>query len=369
MSFKEKKGACLLLFLSACAALSQTAAAALAEAGLTAAAKAPPAKAQTAKAAAAKASRSLKQDNRRIRPFPFIYNREVQHWIHIFSGREAAMALWLARSARYFPMMKRILSQYGPPQELACVTLVESGLSAFAVSRAQAVGYWQFIAPTARRFQLTVNDWLDERRDFEKSARAAARYLEALNREFNDWPLNLAAYNMGEARLRRLIKKYKTRDFWRLARKRDFPRETAHYVPKIFAASHILKSPESRGFTQFSILKPYQYDLFYVPGGMDIQTLAEQTGKPIAELKALNPELKTGRIPENVPNHRIRLPKGTAPFLSAYLDKKRRSAKPSPGGAAGGAASPGGDRRGGSLPGNGRSGNSLPGEAPPGALP
>ena len=268
-----------------------------------------------------------RRNNERIKKerkrFPFIYNREVQMWIQVFSSDKGIMSLWPARSARYFPLMQRILKSRGLPPELACVTLVESGLSASAVSPAHAVGYWQFIEPTARRFQLTVNDWLDERRDFEKSARAAARYLEVLDMEFDDWPLSLAAYNMGEARLRRLIQKYKTRDFWRLSRKRDFPRETAQYVPKVFAASHISKSPENWGLTQFSVLKPYQYDLFYAPGGTDLKTLAKQTGSALAELKALNPELKTGRIPKNIPNHRVRLPKGTAPLFSAYLEKKQ----------------------------------------------
>ena len=279
---------------------------------------------KTEKKDAAIAPRFLKQDSKQRAGFPFIYNREIQRWIQVFSDNEAIMSLWLARSARYFPLMQRVLKRRGLPSELACVTLVESNLSASAVSPARAVGYWQFIAPTARRFQLTVNDWLDERRDFEKSARAAARYLEVLNTEFDDWPLSLAAYNMGETRLRRLIQKYKTRDFWRLARKSDFPRETAHYVPKVFAACNILKSPESRGFTQFSVLKPYQYDLFYAPGGTDLKILAKQTGRTLAELKALNPELKTGRIPPNIQNHRIRLPEGTAPLFSACLDKQRR---------------------------------------------
>ena len=267
--------------------------------------------------------RFLKQDGKQKAGFPFIYNREVQNWIQVFSGNEAIMSLWLARSARYFPLMQQILKRRGLPAELVCVTLVESGLSAAAVSPARAVGYWQFIAPTARRFQLTVNDWLDERRDFEKSARAAARYLEVLSAEFNDWPLSLAAYNMGEARLRRLIQKYKSRDFWRLSRKRDFPRETAHYVPKVFAACNILKFPENRGFTQFSVLKPHQYDVLDAPGGTNLQTIAKQTGRTLAELKALNPELKTGRIPKKIHTHRIRLPEGTAPLFSAYLEKQR----------------------------------------------
>ena len=226
--------------------------------------------------------------------------------------------------------MKKILRDQKLPEELAYITLIESGLSPSAVSPAQAVGYWQFIEPTARRFQLTVNEWLDERRDFEKSTRAAGRYLKSLYREFGSWLLSLSAYNMGEARLRKLTEKYKTDNFWVLARKADFPKETAQYVPKIMAAILIMKSPESYGFTQFPILEPYQYDLFYIPGGTDIKVLAGKMNKSLEELKILNPELKAHRIPENIQNHKIRIPKGTASLLSAWLERslKKKAKKP-----------------------------------------
>lgn len=258
-----------------------------------------------------------------LTPFPFIYNKEIKRWISFFTERPSFVSLWLARSYRYLPLMKKILKSQGLPEELAYTTLIESSLSPLAVSSAQAVGYWQFISPTARRFHLTVNDWLDERRDFEKSTRAAGKYLTSLYLEFRSWPLSLSAYNMGESRLRKLIKKYKTRNFWILFRKKDFPRETALYVPKILAVIHIMKSPESYGFTQFTVLEPHDYDLFYVPGGTNIKTLAGETNIPFDKLKVLNPELKTHFIPKHIPNHRIRIPKGTALLLSAWLRTRK----------------------------------------------
>ena len=258
-------------------------------------------------------------------PFPFIYNKEIRKWIKFFTKNPSFVSQWLSRSYRYLPLMKKILKNQGLPEELAYTTLIESSLSPFAVSSAQAVGYWQFISPTARRFQLVVNDWLDERRDFEKSTKAAAKYLTSLYQEFKSWPLSLSAYNMGEGRLRKLIKKHKTRNFWILSRKRDFPRETALYVPKILAVVFIMKSPESYGFTQFTILKPYEYDLFYVPGGTNIKILAVKINTPFEELKTLNPELKTAFIPKNISNHRIRIPKGTAPLISTWLENSLSS--------------------------------------------
>ena len=112
-------------------------------------------------------------------------------------------------------MMKQIFNSQGLPEELIFISLVESSLSAHAVSSAQAVGYWQFIKPTALTFGLRINHWIDERRDFEKSTKAAASYLSQLYAEFDDWLLSMSAYNMGENRLRKLIAKYQSKNFWK----------------------------------------------------------------------------------------------------------------------------------------------------------
>lgn len=270
------------------------------------------------------ATKTLKKS---IKPFPFIYNQEVREWIRLLSQNKTFLLPWLYRSQRYLPLMKKILKNQGLPPELAYTSLIESGLESGAISSAKAVGYWQFIGPTAERFQLLVNEWLDERRDFEKSTKAAGNYLKTLYQEFENWPLSLAAYNMGEGRLRGLIHKHKTGNFWILAKKADFPRETTHYVPKIMAIVRIMKSPESYGFAQFSVLPPYEYDLFYVPGGTNIKTLALKTGSPFQELKTLNPELKTHLIPKYVSNYRVRIPKGSAARLSAWFEARAMKSK------------------------------------------
>ena len=147
--------------------------------------------------------------------------------------------------------MEEIFKSRGLPKDLVSMSLVESSLSPKAVSSAQAVGYWQFIKPTGLEFGLRINHWIDERRDFQKSTQAAAKYLYKLYGEFEDWLLSMSAYNMGEARLRRLIKKYQTKNFWILYKKSDFPKETALYVPKILAAAHIVKNPELYGLNDF----------------------------------------------------------------------------------------------------------------------
>ena len=264
---------------------------------------------------------SLPKD-RDIKPFPTIYRPEVKQWIHVFSQNPSSyMKVWLKRAYRYFPLMEDILQAQGLPRELVAMTLIESNLSGKAISSAQAVGYWQFIKPTGLRFGLRINHWIDERQDFQKSTEAASKYLVYLYGEFADWLLSMSAYNMGEVRLRGLIQKYQTRNFWILYKKADFPRETALYVPKILAAVRLIKNPEVYGLSEFPILSPYQYDVFFTPGGVNLQKLSLGTKIPLKALKTLNPDLKSHIIPKSIAFHPIRVPKGTGLLISKWLDK------------------------------------------------
>ena len=263
--------------------------------------------------------------NSSIKPFPRIYKPEVKRWIDFFSKNpNSYLKIWLKRSYRYFPLMKQIFSAQGLPKELVSMSLVESSLSPQAVSSAQAVGYWQFIKPTALKFGLKINHWIDERRDFEKSTQAATDYLSLLYSEFEDWLLAMSAYNMGENRLRKLIQKHQTNNFWKLYKKPDFPRETALYIPKILAVNHILKKPSAYGLSEFVILTPYKYDIFFIPGGSNLKSLSLETKVPIKELKRLNPSLKKHQIPNYISSHPLRIPKGTGKLFSNWLDKQNK---------------------------------------------
>lgn len=251
---------------------------------------------------------------------PIVHNYQVKKWINIFQTRYAdRFRIWLGRSYRYAPMMKTIFKKQGLPEELVYLAMIESGFSAKAVSSAKAVGYWQFIQPTALRFGLRKSHWLDERRDFEKSTYAASEYLKLLKRKFGDWYLAIAAYNIGEKRLSHFIQKYNVKNFWSLAQKYDFPGETARYVPQLIAAITIASHPALYGFNHFKIHVPHQYEIFYLPGGINLRSLATHIKQPYRKIKALNPALISDHIPKYMENWRARLPIGSAKKTSQYI--------------------------------------------------
>ena len=251
---------------------------------------------------------------------PVTYNEKVKKWVKYFKTRgKPHLTKWISRSFRYRHTMQQTFRKKGLPEDLFYIALIESGLSPRATSSAQAVGYWQFIKPTAHRYGLQVNWWLDERRDFSKSTHAAASYLGDLYEMFGSWYLAAAAYNMGEGRLKRLIKRHNTNNFWHLAQKKSFPRETKEYIPKLIAAMLIAKSPKLYGFKTIKPMVPHKYEFFQAPGGTDLVTLAHYLGIHKSELAQLNPELTKGFIPPLVETHKIRIPRGYTSKVSQYV--------------------------------------------------
>ena len=231
-------------------------------------------------------------------------NDAVLKWIAHFKGPGYAnFSSWLSAAGRYLPLNIAILEEHGLPAELAVVPMVESGFSNHARSRKRAVGAWQFVGATARRYGLTVNRWIDERRDPQLAAVAAATYLRALYDEFGDWPLALAAYNAGEARVQRAQAKSEAKDFWSL----DLPRETRHYVPKFMAALIILRSPEQFGFSPV-YESPIEFDTLRTKAPLDLRYLAAECGVSLKELRRLNPALLKTRTAVSHDNLLLRVP-------------------------------------------------------------
>jgi soluble lytic murein transglycosylase-like protein len=151
------------------------------------------------------------------------------------------------RSLRYIPMIQEEFQRQGIPPDLAYMALVESGFRTDPTSHAGAQGMWQFMPATARQYGLRVEGSVDERNDPVKSTHAAGRYLQYLHRKFDNWPLAVAAYNCGEGRVERSLRKHNVKTFWDLVEAGGLPRETARYVPSIVAATIISRDPRKYG--------------------------------------------------------------------------------------------------------------------------
>jgi len=176
-------------------------------------------------------------------------NEAVARYLDFFQTKHRrSFVQWLEKSKYYMPEIKRLLSEEDVPELLAYLPLVESGFDPNAVSYKQAVGLWQFIRSTGKNYDLKVNFWVDDRRNYEKATVAAAKYLKKLYKEFNSWELALAAYNCGEHRIRKGIKKTKSNDFWVVSK--TLPRETRNYVPKFIASLIIITDLEKYGFQE-----------------------------------------------------------------------------------------------------------------------
>lgn len=264
-----------------------------------------------------------------LEAIPLEVNKMVLKWIDYFQGRgRPHMERYLSRSSRYSPIMKEILRKEGLPEDLIYIALIESGFSSTAHSHASAVGYWQFIRGTGRRYGLKINSYVDERRDFVKSTEAAAQYFKGLYNLFGAWYLAIASYNVGENRVKGLVMKYHTRDFWQLARENKLPSETINYVPKFLAARLIAKEPEKYGFTDIQYMPGLEFDEVELEGSVDLRELAKGMNLEYDDLRDLNPAFKRGVAFGTDGKLALRIPKGTkelalaaAPAASAQSNK------------------------------------------------
>ncbi len=261
--------------------------------------------------------------------FPVVENEKVQYYIDFFTGRaRQTFALWLARSGRYLPLMQSIFEEEGLPLDLVYLSLIESGFNVRAYSVAHAMGPWQFIESTGRAYGLQNDWWRDERRDFYKSTRAAARFLRDLHERFDgNWYLALASYNCGPGRVSRAISTSGSTCYWELSRQRLIPPETRNYVPKLLAALLIAKEPEKYGF-DITYQEPLAYEYVTIPTSTDLEVIARLADSTLEEIRGLNPELRRWSTPPAIRNYRLRVPAGTkAEFEKRYaaLPEKQRA--------------------------------------------
>jgi membrane-bound lytic murein transglycosylase D len=252
---------------------------------------------------------------------PLEVNKNVLQWIDYFQGRgRPHMERYLQRSTRYMPIMKKILKDNGLPEDLIYIALIESGFSSTAHSSASAVGYWQFIKGTGKTYHLQIDSYLDERRDFVRSTQAAADYFKGLYNLFGAWYLAIASYNVGENRVKNLVMKNHTRDFWKLARENRLPDETSNYVPKFLAARLIAKDPEKYGFTDIEYMPPLAFAEVQFNTSIDIRKLASAMSLDYDDLRDLNPSYKRGVAFSKSGKLTLRVPVGTEAAAVAAAD-------------------------------------------------
>ena len=243
--------------------------------------------------------------------FPMIINKEIIHYIHFYqnTGRGVFKTM-LERSERYIPMIKSVFKKLGLPNDLAYLAMVESGFSPTAYSYAGASGMWQFIPSTARIFGLTINWWVDERRNPIESTYAAGEYLKNLFNTFGSWYLAAAAYNSGQMTIERALSLYPGGNFWTISQNKPYllPGQTRRYVPKIVAAAIIAKDPQNFGFKNLKYKKPIKFAQVKVPFSVSLFALAKCAEISENSLWRLNPDILRGVTPPNDPHFLLNIP-------------------------------------------------------------
>ena len=229
---------------------------------------------------------------------PLVTNSQVESYIRYFQGKgRKGFNIWLKRYVQYKDLMLPILDQYDLPEELIVVSMIESGFDPKAVSKAKAVGLWQFMYLTGKQYGLNRNWYIDERQDPIKSTHAAAKYFQDLYNEFEDWYLVLAAYNTGPGRLNRALKLHETSDYWQLY---SLPKDTKNYIPYYLSSAIILQNPEKYGF-KIPKSNPLKFDEVEIEKSSDLNVLAKAADTRVSTIKKLNPELRQPATPNNGP--------------------------------------------------------------------
>lgn len=257
-----------------------------------------------------------------VTTIPLTFNEYVQPQLNFMSqGRgRRFMKTWIERTGRWFPLLRKIAKEEQMPEEIVHLAMMESALNPEAVSRAKAVGMWQFMRATGEEYDLDVTYWLDERRDPEKATRASMRFLKDLYNDLGDWHLALAAYNCGAGGVRRAIRKsgLEKPTFWQI---REFlPKETREYVPLYIATTLITMNRDKYGFTNDSLSfhSPYEYEAVTINEPVSLAALAKCAAISIDSLKALNTELVRGCTPPQGP-YRLKLYPGMGQdFMRRY---------------------------------------------------
>lgn len=255
-------------------------------------------------------------------PFTADLNEKTVEWVRLYTTRGSrSFERMLGKSTYYFPIFEEALQAYALPSELKYLAMVESGLFPTIESPAGAGGLWQFMPATARAYDLHIDDWVDERFDPYRSSLAAAKILNDLYEQFEDWKLVLAAYNCGPGRVRKAIRRAGTAQYENL--RHLLPLQTRNYLIKYtataFVAEHhltlgLIPRHSETDLMETSVIKVYDW--------MSLEGVSKASRVPLQTLRRLNPSYKKGIIPKNDSGNLLIIPNTAALFFEQYLEER-----------------------------------------------
>lgn len=252
-------------------------------------------------------------------------HERVQFWLDWFTGRARRhFEIYLARLGRWDSLVRGRLAASGLPQDLVYLAMIESGMNPLARSRVGAVGLWQFMPATGRRYGLTVDSWVDERRDPYRATDAAIRFISELHGRFGSYYLAAAAYDAGPGKIQRGLREYDLSAleaddrYFALSEARFFKRETSDYVPKLIAVALMAKQPDRFGFTDIQRWQPLEFDSVQVGYAVGLDVLGRLSHSSRDVLEELNPQFYRGVTP---PDRAVwvRVPVGTSDSVATRL--------------------------------------------------
>ncbi|MHB8370209.1 MAG: lytic transglycosylase domain-containing protein [Leptospirales bacterium] len=244
----------------------------------------------------------------------------IQLYIDFFQYAEhRQFKKWLERSREFLPSIRETFREAGLPEDLAYLSLIESGFSSRAYSHSGAAGLWQFMRGTGVKYGLRVNWWIDQRRDPVLATRSAVLYLKDLHEEFNSWALALAAYNAGEGRVANAVARTGTKNYWKIRQTRAFSRETRNYVPKFIAAMMIAKNPEKYGFTDLDYHSPVLLRQEVLHHSVEIRRLSQAMNMSVPEFLAYNPQFIRWATPPRLKDVSVNVPASLPSDLATRL--------------------------------------------------
>lgn len=261
--------------------------------------------------------------------FPMNYNKEVRSHINLYLKRMSnRLDVMLTLSDYYFPMFENVLHQYGIPEELKYLSIVESAMNPMATSRVGAAGLWQFMYHTGKNYDLEVNSIVDDRRDPFKSTVAAARYLKDLYKVFGDWQLAIAAYNCGPGNVNKAIARSGgKKGFWQIYP--YLPKETRGYVPAFIAASYVMTYYKEHGLNPHKFVMPLHTDTIHVHQDVMFAYLSKYLGMDIQAIRELNPQYRADFVPGTSGKYVLCLPNDKIQSMILYQDSIYISTKDS----------------------------------------